>query len=108
LLAWPDLRSIREDTLLWLQPQELLFGLAGVGLWLSGDCLTRFLASPAAWCGAMPDERRRLNPLTRIWNRLMQGGALGTGLYLRVDGAHGCGNKRRTARQLMTSEGARE
>ncbi|MGV2340232.1 MAG UNVERIFIED_CONTAM: hypothetical protein LVR18_41660 [Planctomycetaceae bacterium] len=108
LLAWPDLRSIREDTLLWLQPQELLFGLAGVGLWLSGDCLARFLASPAAWCGAMPDERRRLNPLTRIWNRLMQGGALGTGLYLRVDGAHGCGNKRRTARQLITSEGARE
>jgi hypothetical protein len=108
LLAWPDLRSIREDTLLWLQPQELLFGLVGVGLWLSGDCLTRFITSPAGWCGSMPDDRRRLNPLTRFWNRLVVGGALGTGLHVRVDGAHGRAGKRRSARQMATAEGVRE
>jgi hypothetical protein len=105
LLAWPELRSVREDTLLWLQPQELLFAVLGTGLWLSGDCLTRLLTFPAAWCGVMPDDRRRWNPVTRFWNRLVSGGAMGADLQVRVDRAHGHGHgrRRRSHGQLVSA-----
>ncbi|MFM8475383.1 MAG: hypothetical protein ACKOEO_06250, partial [Planctomycetaceae bacterium] len=103
LLAWPELRSLRDGTPLWLQPQELLFALAGVGLWLSGDCLTRFLTGPAGRFGGMPDDYRHQNPVTGFWNRLMASGGLGSSLELRVDAAHGRLKKRRSAEQMVNA-----
>lgn len=96
LLAWPDFRTLREESLLWLQPQELLFAFTGAGLWLSGDCLTRFLTSPAGWCGVMPDDRRRQNPVTGFWNRLVTGNGPGSGEQLRLDVAHSRRRMRRS------------
>lgn len=103
LLAWPAVRGVRDDTLLWLQPLELLFAFAGVGLWLSGDCLTRFLTSPAGWCGALPDDCRRLNPVTGFWNRLVTGGRMSPGMQLRVDGAHRGRRTRRSVEHRATA-----
>jgi hypothetical protein len=103
LLAWPELRSLRDGTPLWLQPQELLFALAGVGLWLSGDCLTRFLTSPAGRFGGMPDDHLQQNPVTGFWNRLVTGGGLGSALELRMDAAHGQRKKRRSGEQIVNA-----
>jgi len=103
LLACPELRSPRDGTPLWLQPQELLFAVAGVGLWLSGDCLTRFLTGPVGRFGGMPDDHRQRNPVTGFWNRLMAGGGVGSALDLRVDAAHGGRKKWRSVSHLKTA-----
>jgi hypothetical protein len=71
LLVWPQLQNSRQGMELWLAPEELPFMLAGTAFWLSGDYFIRLLTAPARWFGVMPDDRRRWNPLTRFWNRLV-------------------------------------
>ncbi|MEY2726704.1 MAG: hypothetical protein RLZZ458_2571 [Planctomycetota bacterium] len=71
LLNWPQLQHNRQGMDLWLAPEELPFMLAGTALWLSGDYLVLFVTAPSRWFGVMPDDRRRWNPLTRLWNRLV-------------------------------------